>query len=289
MTPFSGVFADVVDNNGKSVGDGAKRDNDGDLWLLGRVDDVMNISGHRISSACPLGSGEAEWGKIANGGAPSPLPGTSTLCLMADVREAVQDRRSRRADRGVESNSRLTGTTAAVLLVLLAAEGVTVLSIRSLLTPHVFIGMLLVPPVMLKIGSTTWRMARYYRGAPAYRRKGPPPPLLRLLGPVVVVLTVVMLVSGIALLLLPGQQQLLFVHKASFVLWFAAMVVHVLGHLVETTHLAPLDLARRTRRQVGGAGVRQWSLAASVVVGALLGWSVLGRVAPYLAQVPHRH
>jgi acetyl-CoA synthetase len=32
------------------AGDGAKRDEDGDLWLLGRVDDVMNISGHRIST-----------------------------------------------------------------------------------------------------------------------------------------------------------------------------------------------------------------------------------------------
>jgi acetyl-CoA synthetase len=32
------------------AGDGAKRDQDGDLWLLGRVDDVMNISGHRIST-----------------------------------------------------------------------------------------------------------------------------------------------------------------------------------------------------------------------------------------------
>ena len=31
-------------------GDGAKRDDDGDIWLLGRVDDVMNISGHRIST-----------------------------------------------------------------------------------------------------------------------------------------------------------------------------------------------------------------------------------------------
>ncbi len=32
------------------AGDGAKKDTDGDLWLLGRVDDVMNISGHRIST-----------------------------------------------------------------------------------------------------------------------------------------------------------------------------------------------------------------------------------------------
>ena len=33
------------------AGDGAKLDNDGDLWLLGRVDDVMNVSGHRLSTA----------------------------------------------------------------------------------------------------------------------------------------------------------------------------------------------------------------------------------------------
>jgi acetyl-CoA synthetase len=32
------------------AGDGAKRDDDGSFWLLGRVDDVMNISGHRIST-----------------------------------------------------------------------------------------------------------------------------------------------------------------------------------------------------------------------------------------------
>ncbi len=32
------------------AGDGAKLDNDGAIWLLGRVDDVMNVSGHRIST-----------------------------------------------------------------------------------------------------------------------------------------------------------------------------------------------------------------------------------------------
>jgi acetyl-CoA synthetase len=92
MTPFPGISADIIDNDGRSVGndeggylvitepwpgmlrgiygdperyketywsrfpgryfagDGAKLDQDGDIWLLGRVDDVMNISGHRIST-----------------------------------------------------------------------------------------------------------------------------------------------------------------------------------------------------------------------------------------------
>ncbi len=86
-----------------------------------------------------------------------------------------------------------------------------------------------------------------------------------------VILTVVLLASGIALVSGPHslRHTLLFVHKASFVLWFGAMAIHVLGHLVETARLAPLDWARRTRRDVAGAGARQWALAASLVAGVV--------------------
>ena len=80
-------------------------------------------------------------------------------------------RAERRADAAVAGNARLTAANAAVLLVLLAAEGVTILRVRQLLSPHVFIGVVLIPPVLLKVASTTWRFARYYTGAPAYRRK----------------------------------------------------------------------------------------------------------------------
>ncbi|KGA08246.1 MAG: acetyl-CoA synthetase [actinobacterium acIB-AMD-7] len=92
MKPLPGIYAQVVDDDGKAVGngmagylvltkpwpsmmrgiwqeparyketywsrfdgvyfagDGAKLDKDGAIWLLGRVDDVMNVSGHRIST-----------------------------------------------------------------------------------------------------------------------------------------------------------------------------------------------------------------------------------------------
>jgi hypothetical protein len=193
------------------------------------------------------------------------------------------DRGASDLDSGVEANARLTGSTAAVLVLLLAAEGVTVLRVHSLLSPHVFIGMLLVPPVLLKMGSTGWRFVRYYRGSPAYRRKGPPPLLLRLLGPVVVLLTLIVFASGIALLVGPHstRQSLLFLHKASFVLWFGAMTIHVLGHLVETARLAPRDWVRRTRHDVDHAGVRQWALAASLVAGLFLGALMLHYVSGY--------
>jgi hypothetical protein len=186
----------------------------------------------------------------------------------------------------VESNARLTGGLAAVLFVLLAAEGVTILQIRGLLSEHVFIGMLLVPPVLVKTGSTLYRFARYYLGAPAFREKGPPPALLRLLGPFVVLLTFAVLATGIVLMFVgPSlRSQLLTLHKVSFILWIIAMTVHVLGHLADTAKLAPRDWMRRTRRQVTGAGARQWTIAASIVVGILLGLLLLGRVAPWLAS-----
>jgi hypothetical protein len=189
-----------------------------------------------------------------------------------------------RGTDGVESNARLTGSVAAVLFVLLAAEGITILRVRGLLSAHVFIGMLLIPPVVVKMGSTTYRMVRYYLGAPAYRRKGPPPAVLRLLGPFVVILTVVVLASGVALLLAgpSWRSSLLLLHKASFVLWFGAMAIHVLAHLVDTAKLAPRDWMRRTRRDVSGAGPRQWLIAASLVVGAVLGFMLLGHVGPWL-------
>src|SRR5690348_2628826 len=82
---------------------------------------------------------------------------------------------------GTEGNARLTATTGIVLLGLLAAEGVTILSIRSLLSVHVFIGLLLIPPVLLKLASTGYRFFRYYTRAAEYVRHGPPILFMRML------------------------------------------------------------------------------------------------------------
>jgi len=187
---------------------------------------------------------------------------------------------------GVEANARLTASTAVALLLLLAAEGVTVLRVRSLLTPHVFIGVLLIPPVLLKIGSTVYRFARYYTGSPAYRRKGPPAWLLRVLGPGVVILTLVVLGTGLALLYAGASwhQRLLTAHKVSFVLWFLVMTVHVLGHLPETARLGLTDWVGRARRWGPGTGLRRAAVLASVGVGVAAGALVVGQVSAYLAS-----
>jgi hypothetical protein len=198
-------------------------------------------------------------------------------------------RRSRRRRGGVEANARLTGATAAVLLVLLSIEGFTIMRIFPLLSIHVFVGMLLIPIVLVKIGSVLWRFAKYYLGDPEYRRRGPPAPLLRLLGPVVIVLTLTLLVSGVALLLVAhdgaARDDLLRVHQVSFVLWFMVMVAHVLGHILDTATLAPRDWYWRTRRQVRGASARQWVLVSSVAMGLIAGAVMLPYVGAWLAGV----
>jgi hypothetical protein len=139
--------------------------------------------------------------------------------------------RRRRIDAtgGAAGNERLTAMTGAVLLVLFAAEGVTILRIHELLTVHFFIGMLLLGPVALRVASTGYRFARYYTGSGPYVRKGPPAPLVRLLGPLVVATSLSVLGTGVLLAIIgPGNPRWLFLHKASFVLWFGVMTIHVL-------------------------------------------------------------
>ena len=187
---------------------------------------------------------------------------------------------------GVEGNARLTGLLAVVLLVLLALEGATIPFIGSLLTAHVFIGALMIPPVLYKVGSTTWRFVKYYVGDSRYRRKGPPILLLRLLGPIVVVLTLTVIASGVGLVLLPraSRSLMLTLHQASFVLWFGAMTIHVLGHVVETAKLAPLDWFSRTRRQVRGASLRQWAVASSIALGVVVAVAITPYASGWFSQ-----
>lgn len=191
--------------------------------------------------------------------------------------EKVQD--------GVMGNARLTGAVAAALLVLLAAEGATIPFIGSLLGPHVFIGMLLIPPVLLKLGSTGYRFARYYTGSTAYVSKGPPPVALRLLAPGVVLTTLALFGTGVALLFTgPPSGTLVFAHKLSFIAWFALMAIHVLGHLLEVPALAFADWRRERPDHLllTGAIARTVSLAASILIGCALSLLTLDLASPWL-------
>jgi hypothetical protein len=177
---------------------------------------------------------------------------------------------------GPEGNERLTATTGALLLILFAAEGLTILSVSRLLYWHYLLGFLLVGPICVKLASTIYRFTRYYAGDAAYRRKGPPQPLLRILGPLVALTTIAVMITGV-LLAVDGTSpriggvaglSLLMLHKLSFIAWAAVMTIHVLVYVWRIPRLIAADLTPSSRprraahgaaRHVGGRGLR-WSV-----------------------------
>lgn len=187
---------------------------------------------------------------------------------------------------GVEGNDRLTAASGAVLFLLLAAEGVTILFIRPLLSAHVFIGMLLLPPVVLKLGSTGWRFLRYYTGASEYREKGPPLLPLRMLAPLVVASTLMVFATGVALLIVgPGRGVVLGLHKASFVVWLVATGIHVLVYLWRVPTLAMADWQPGGASAVGGSFVRRTLLAGVLAVGVVLALFTVRYAQPWVHSV----
>ena len=164
---------------------------------------------------------------------------------------------------GSDGNERLTGRVAAILLVLLAAEGATLIAIRQLLLPHVFLGFLLIPPVALKLASVAWRMTSYYRQRPDYARRGPPAwPLRYVVGPVAVLSTFSLFATGVAIVLSGRRGMLVGLHKASFIVWFGAMSIHVLAHIAKVPGLL--------RDRLPGSGLRLALVAGVLVAGIVL-------------------
>jgi hypothetical protein len=193
------------------------------------------------------------------------------------------------ASGGPAGNARFTAWTGAVLLVLLAVEGVTLLDIRGLITWHLVVGVLLIPPALLKTATTGWRVLRYYTGSRPYRDAGPPPMLLRLLGPVVVVATLAVLASGLVLLLIGpaasrrpllaargGSIDAVMIHKATFVVWFGVTALHVLGRFVPA-----LRLTLPSSRAVPGESWRGLALLLTLVAAVAAAVVILDMTGPW--------
>ena len=176
---------------------------------------------------------------------------------------------------GPDGNEQLTAATGVVLIVLLAVLGLTILRIHQLISVHLFVGLLLLGPVAVKMGSTGYRFVRYYTRDPAYRRKGPPEMLMRLIAPGVVIFTVLVFVSGIVLLFAGAAHRgpWVSIHKVSFIVWLLLTGVHVLGHLpgLGASLRAPLQRGGQLGAD-GGAG------RAIVLAGAIVGGLVLAIV-----------
>jgi hypothetical protein len=188
---------------------------------------------------------------------------------------------------GTNGNERLTSMLGAMLIVLLAALGITILRIGQLIWPHLFLGLLLLGPVAVKMASTGYRFVRYYTQDLAYRSKGPPEAALRMIAPLVVVTTVIVFVSGI-LLLVEGpssRNQLLPIHKVSFIVWIVFTGLHVLAHLprmLPALRDTPLDTSP-------GAAGRWIALTGAIVAGLVIAIVLIPEFGPWTAHPTALH
>ncbi len=190
-------------------------------------------------------------------------------------------------------NERLTALAGASLLVPLAVIGVTLLRLHGLLSVHLFVGMLLVPPVLLKLGTTVYRFARYYTGNVGYRLRGAPPLAMRALGPAVVLTTVIVFASGIALLYTgPSERSTLVpIHKVSFIAWIVFTAVHVLAHLLDMFDGVSRDFARRSAAvvRVPGRELRALAVGFTLVVGVALAVLFIPEFSSWTQWNAHQH
>ena len=173
---------------------------------------------------------------------------------------------------GVSGNARLTALAGILLLILLFAEGLTLLNIRALFTAHAFVGFLLVPPLGLKLASTGYRFIRYYTGSARYRAAGPPQPLPRMLAPFLVLATLALFGTGIAALLEgPGNGRVWRgLHTDVFFFWFLLMSAHVLTYALRAWDFARDDFSSLPYATVAGSLTRRSLLVGSTLLGVAI-------------------
>ncbi|HEX6554509.1 MAG TPA: hypothetical protein VF026_17210 [Ktedonobacteraceae bacterium] len=173
---------------------------------------------------------------------------------------------------GVVGNERLTALAGAVLLVLIVVELVSSASLHALLPIHIFVGVVLSGPLVVKIGSTFYRFLRYYTRSPAFVRRGPPRLPLRVLAPLLIVTTLVVMGSGIGLVVTGPAQAgpLLPIHNLSALVWLSMIAIHVFAYIWRTPRLVADDWRKQSGRSlVPGRGLRL-----GVNLGALLAGAV---------------
>jgi hypothetical protein len=145
-----------------------------------------------------------------------------------------------------------------------------------------FIGLVLIGPVLLKLGSTGYRMVSYYTGQRAYRAKGPPLLPLRLMAPVLVASTIAVLASGVLLLAAGHKSGLaLTIHKLSAIVFGVVLAVHFLAYAPRVVRSLRSDWGAARRQAVPGAGARAMLVAAATGGGAALAIALLPTIHAY--------
>src|SRR6478735_5648980 len=135
---------------------------------------------------------------------------------------------------GPPGNERLTTSVGLVLLVLLGIETLTTLALSSFLPEHIFLGLLLIPPVL-------------------------------------VVSTLTLFGSGVALIVHGhGGGPLLQIHVVSFAVWGVLIAIHILAYLTRVLREGQADWRRHQAPDVAGERSRRAALLGALLAGLIL-------------------
>lgn len=199
---------------------------------------------------------------------------------------------------GPAGNARLTAWTGLLLVALFVVELLTLADLSGLIDWHIVVGVLLVPPALVKTATTGWRVARYYTNQPAYRRAGPPPMPLRVLGPLVVFFTLAVLGSGLALVPLGAHTSraalvtvagwrisALLIHQATFAVWLVIAGLHTLSRIVPALRITGIG---REVARVPGRMSRVAVMTLTLAVAALGATLVLSDSGSWIADAHNR-
>jgi len=194
---------------------------------------------------------------------------------------------------GPDGNEQLTTVTGAILIALLAVIGFTIPQLSQFIWLHLFVGLLVIGPVLLKMASTGYRLVRYYTHNADYRRKGPPAIALRLIGPIVVLSTVGVFATGIGLLIVgpTNRNPMLLLHKVTFIVWVVFMSLHVLGHLPAVARMIGLGERQESKSLRGSSGLAgRWiALGGAIVGGVVLAIVLIPEFGAWTAHAVFHH
>jgi hypothetical protein len=208
---------------------------------------------------------------------------------MRSVEEQELDRSSRVNPGG---NERLTAAVGLLVLAPVLVEVSTILlGVHTFMSLHVFVGLALIPAVLLKLGSTGWRFARYYTRNGAYVEQGPPQIAMRLLAPLFVTATIVLFGSGVAMGLLHGHalQIARRLHGPASVIWLLLLGLHVVVYLGRAVSSTARDALPAKRRPLRGTTWRAYAVAAIVICGLVLGAATVPAQHRWVDLPRHRH
>jgi hypothetical protein len=176
-----------------------------------------------------------------------------------------------------DGNERLTAAVGLTLIVLSGIEYLTLLlGLQRFLSWHVFVGLVLLPPLALKLTSTGWRFMRYYMRNEDYRLKGAPQLFMRLLAPLLIAFTLLLFGSGVVMGFVHGPALSLArrIHGPAAFVWSVTLGLHVLVHLPRAVRAVRADVVPRARREAGALG-RTFALGAALAAGIVLGVATL--------------